>query len=318
MKVPSHQFGSVTEHPNDATRAKTDTQQEDKPESLNKPRIYRLRNWKKDGPIENKSIKKAPSIFDASSIVPMENIREYNFGNHGSTESDLTKRYYFPFRQKRLEEWVDSKESRPHKIRPWKSNHQENSTDSSEVSSTKNPDQPASTESPQSPDLSLPKSYSFPFRRKRLEHWMEIQENQKENLEITSSLPQWQTMDYSEFDPEFRMRRSLSGSALNSEELDSEKIDKEKDFSQSVEVTYVSNATDSTAPASPSNAINKIKAGFKDYFSKMKRESFKNSTSKGDSKRRHFRSFFQSKENVSLNVIEKKSSKLPLADVYKF
>ncbi|GBM46343.1 hypothetical protein AVEN_195289-1 [Araneus ventricosus] len=311
----------ASEPPNDVTQGKTDIERDQKSESFNKPRVYRLRNWKKNGSIENKSIEKSPSTFDASSIVPMENIREYNFGSYGSKESDLTKRYYFPFRQKRLEEWVDSKESRPHKIRPLKSNHQENTkltSDSSEVSSTKNPDQPASSVSPRSPDLALPKSYSFPFRRKRLEHWMEIQETQKESLEITSSLPQWETMDYSEYDPEFRMRRSFSGSALNSEELDSAKIDKEKDFSQSVEVAYVPNTVGSSLPTSPSNAIDKIKAGLKDYFSKRRKESFKGNTAKGDSKRRPFKSFFQSKENVSLNVAENKLPKLSSGEYYKF
>ncbi|CAL1280828.1 unnamed protein product, partial [Larinioides sclopetarius] len=311
---------TASEHPNFVTQEKTDIERDQTSESCNKPRVYRLRNWRKNGSIENKSIEKSPSIFDASSIVPMEHIREYNFGSYGSKESDLTKRYYFPFRQKRLEEWVDSKESRPHKIRPLKSNHLENTestTDSSEVSTTKNPDQPVSSISPQSPDLSLPKSYSFPFRRKRLEHWMEIQETQKESLEITSSLPQWETMDYSEYDPEFRMRRSFSGSALNSEELDSEKIEKEKDFSQSVEIAYVANAAGFNVPTS-SNTIDKIKAGFKDYFSKRRKDSFKGDIAKGDSKRRPFKSFFQSKENVSLNVAEKKLPKLSSGEYYKF
>lgn len=254
-----------------------------------KPRVYRLRNWKKDVSNE-KLFKKCPAPFDASSIKPMEKIREYNFGNNDSNGVDPTKIYYFPFRQKRSEQWIEHKETRPCKIRNSKSNFIENSKLTTEDSIRKTDGD--YSENLINREFDIQKSYSFPIRRKSLQQWIDIQEKGVEDSDI-SDMPSMRTCDYYEaLKKEIRRRRSFSGSEFSIEKMNSSQ--KHKDFSQSVEISNVSSlktANIESIKNSPTT-FSRLKVGFTNCLFKCKKDNSKLSVKSTDNKKRHFKSFF--------------------------
>ncbi|GFT68015.1 uncharacterized protein NPIL_385721 [Nephila pilipes] len=259
-----------------------------------KPRLYRLRNWKKDVSNE-KCIQRCPAPFDASSIMPMEKIREYNFGNNEFSESDPTKIYYFPFRQKRSEQWIDTKETRPCKIRNSESNVIENpklATPLPEESTQKIDDY--STEHSSSGELEIPKSYSFPFRRKRLQQWIEIQEKGVKDSDISPDMLPFKTSHSGVIRQETRRRRSFSGSEFDLERANSPQKREHKDFSQSVEISKVSypRTVNTEMTKNGSTAFSRLKVGLANCLSKCKKDNCKLGVKSFDNKKRHFKSFF--------------------------
>ncbi|GIY38777.1 uncharacterized protein CEXT_64901 [Caerostris extrusa] len=298
-----------SEHQNKSYAQKSITDLQDKLKTGNsctESRTYKLRNWKKGILNGNQSTRNPPEVFDASHIKPMEEIGDYNFAK--IKDSETTKRYYFPYREKRLEEWINKEEDRPHKIRPQEFKFPENSRlhlpDSSDVTSSQNCDETMQPEN--SKDQTLPKSYSFPFRRKPLQTWMETPENRIENPEITSSMPHWRTIDGSMVEPKCKIRRSLSGSELIAEDPDSNtKYDKHKSFSQSVEISNVSNPLSGELSKDSPTAFDKIKLGFKNCVTKVKRDSFKTNAAKPVVKKRVIKKgIFQSKENICADLAQ--------------
>ncbi|GIX97801.1 uncharacterized protein CDAR_582781 [Caerostris darwini] len=293
---------------NESSAQKSITDLKDKLKTGNsciESRTYKLRNWKKGILNENQSTRNPPEVFDASHIKPMEGIGDYNFAK--VKDSETTKRYYFPYREKRLEQWIN-KEDRPHKIRPWEFKFPESSRlhlpDSSDVTSSQNCDETMQPEN--SKDQTLPKSYSFPFRRKPLQTWMETPENRNENPEITSSMSHWRIIDGSIAEPKCKIRRSLSGSELIAEDPDSHaKYDKHKSFSQSVEISNVSNALSGESSKDSPTAFDKIKLGFKNCVTKVKKDSFKTNATKPVVKKRVIKKgIFQSKENICADLAQ--------------
>ncbi|KAG8183721.1 hypothetical protein JTE90_002786 [Oedothorax gibbosus] len=314
-------------------------------------RKYILRNCK--SPSSDTSALKHPvSVLplDASSGIPLERT---NPNQIISPES--TKKYFFPYRQKRLEQWIEPKENqRPYKIRNWQSNSsigQQSAMSSSDITnftSSKNIldssdpdgqcpsfpknrngfphnhkhsinsdtggtgndclsiDSPVPEELPVIPELL--KRYTFPFRQKS--------SNDSDNDELDRSgdypsTPYWKTVGYSmAVKQEARKRRrSVSSSLLATRKFDhGNESDKFKDFSQSVEITRPSvndSKFNSSLNTTGSSTFAKMKLNFVNCFSKMKRVNSKNNLNKGiGTKRRSFKSLFQSRENINLESNE--------------
>ncbi|GFV56057.1 uncharacterized protein TNCV_2266431 [Trichonephila clavipes] len=290
--VEKEQPGSQLKYQDNETQGKVESTRESETTiTVVKPRIYRLRNWKKDTSNEE-YFKKCPAPFDASSIKPMEKIREYNFTNNDSNGNDPTKIYYFPYRQKRSEQWIEPKETRPSKIRNSESNFIENSESIPPLreDSTKKTDDDYSTE-----NFEIPKSYSFPIRRKRLQQWIEIQERESENSDIVSSMPPTRTSGHCMASKkDIRRRRSFSGSEYALEKMDSHQSRKHKDFSQSVEISNIScgRTANIELTKNGSTAFSRLKVGFANCLLKCKKDNSKLSIKSTDSKKRSLKNFF--------------------------
>ncbi|GFR16690.1 uncharacterized protein TNCT_43211 [Trichonephila clavata] len=294
--VEKEQVGSHLKCQDNETQGKGESTRESETTNTDmKPRIYKLRNWKKD--VSNEYFKKCPAPFDASSIKPMEKIREYNFTNNDSNGTDPTKIYYFPYRQKRSEKWIEPKETRPSKIRNSESNFIENSKSTLPLpeDTTKKTDDDYSTEKLESTDLEIPKSFSFPIRRKRLEQWIEIQERGPKNSDIVSSLRPTKTSGHCKaMKKDIRRRRSFSGSEYALEKMDSYQSRKHKDFSQSVEISNISSRRTANIELTKngSTAFSRLKVGFANCLLKCKKDNSKLSIKSTDSKKRSFKNLF--------------------------
>ncbi|GFY60398.1 uncharacterized protein TNIN_483721 [Trichonephila inaurata madagascariensis] len=293
--VEKEQPGSQLKYQDNETQEKVESTRESETTNTDvKPRIYRLRNWKKD--VSNEYFKKCPAPFDASSIKPMEKIREYNFTNNDSNGTDPTKIYYFPYRQKRSEQWIEPKETRPSKIRNSESNFIENSKSTPPLSedSNKKTNDDYSTENFESTDFEIPKSYSFPIRRKRLQQWIEIQEKGSENSDVGRSVPPTRTSGHCKASKKDIRRRSFSGSEYALEKMDSYQSGKHKDFSQSVEISNIScgRTTNIELTKNGSTAFSRLKVGFANCLLKCKKDNSKLSIKSTDSKKRSLKNFF--------------------------
>lgn len=312
-------------------------------------RKCKLRNWKSP-------ILPASTLNPTVSVPPIDTNSAYPLGHINSNQiesPESTKKYFFPYRQKRLEQWIEPKENqRPYKIRNWQSNSRigQQSTKYSNISdtttlknihdSTEKDDQSptipeirygfptnqkhsikadvdeiensdclsisssVSSELPVIPELL--KRYTFPLRKK---HHTEFNTDEIGHSDNFPSTPYWKTAGYSiAVKQEARRRkRSVSSSLLATSKFDHEhehESDNSKDFSQSVEIP-LSSANDSefnsSSNAFGSTTFAKMKLNFVNCFSKIKRVNSKNNLNKGlDSKKRSFKSLFQSRENINL------------------
>lgn len=284
-------------------------------------RKYKLRNWKASMSPENSTLQ--PPVTVASPVNKNEGI---SLGSNHSGQilsPEPTKKYFFPYRQKRLEQWIDPKEnSRPFKIRNWQSNTSLNESSAMPISNTSDQspvknlaDSSVPEECPVIPESELMKRYTFPFRQK---HLVDSEDNElgdsPGNLPPT---PYWRTVGYSLAVKQEarRRRRSVSSSLLTTtRRLDrGHESEKSKEFSQSVEIscTPISESSGDPSSSSPSGSATtfaKMKLGFVNCFSKIKRVNSKNNLNKGfgnNKNKRSFKSMFQSRENIHLESMEK-------------
>lgn len=131
----------------------------------------------------------------------------------------------------------------------------------------------------------LAKSYSFPFRQKRLETWLEMKETNASDVTKIPSIPYWQTVGYNlavKYEAR-RRRRAMSNPARTessvSEEqsqkfLTSTEIEPESDNAEKPNAMMSKKSANKTASA----CMNKLKVGFSNLISKKKEELFESST----------------------------------------